>query len=43
MYMYGDKVTVKVIAASRETSQIDFQLVGDNTNEKEKKNKFKKN
>ena len=44
MYMYGDKVTVKVIAASRETAQIDFELVGGNTNgfEKEKKTKPKK-
>ena len=27
MYMYGDKVTVKVIAASKDTMQIDFELV----------------
>ena len=39
-YMYGDKVCVKVIAASRETTQVDFELVGvDNNAKKEKKTK----
>ena len=42
-YMYGDKVKVKVISASRETSQIDFQLVEDYNEKKEKKTKPKKN
>ena len=30
-YMYGDSVTVEVIKASRETSQIDFALIKNNT------------
>lgn len=43
MYMYGDKVTVKVIAASKETSQVDFEIVKDNNEKKEnKKNKPEK-
>ena len=43
-YMYGDKVTVEVIAASRETCQVDFRLVKDNNDEKkEKKTKHEKN
>lgn len=43
-YMYGDKVKVKVVSASRETSQVDFELVGDNNYAKEeKKTKTKKN
>ena len=29
MYMYGDKVMVKVVAASKDTSQIDFELVNE--------------
>ena len=29
--MYGDSVTVEVIKASRETSQIDFALIKNNT------------
>ena len=41
-YMYGDRVKVKVIAASKEKSQIDFELVKENNNE-EKETKFKKN
>lgn len=37
-YMYGDKVTVKAVAASRETSQVDFEIVkGVDNNEKKKK------
>ena len=37
-YMYGDKVRVKVVAASKETSQIDFELVKEpDNNEKNKK------
>ena len=43
MYMYGDKVTVEVIAASKETSQVDFKLVKGNKNEEEKTNKSKEN
>lgn len=42
-YMYGDKVKVKVVSASRETSQVDFELVEDNNEKKEKKTKTKKN
>ena len=43
-YMYGDKVKVKVVSASRETSQVDFELVEDNNYaKKEKKTKTKKN
>ena len=37
MYMYGDSVTVEVIAANKETSQVDFNLVKeDNYAKKEK-------
>lgn len=40
MYMYGDSVTVEVIAASKETSQVDFRLVSEENNaKKEKKTK----
>ena len=42
-YMYGDKVRVKVVGASRETSQIDFELVGEYNEKEEKKTKPKKN
>ena len=31
-YRLGDKVTVKVIAASKETKTIDFEVIGDNKN-----------
>ena len=42
-YMYGDKVTVSVLAASRETSQVDFGLIkGGKHGKKEKKVKVKK-
>ena len=42
MYMYGDKVTVEVIAASKDTCQVDFRLVKDNdNNEKIQENKKK--
>ena len=41
-FMYGDKVKVKVIAASKETSQIDFELIKENNDEK-KETKSKKN
>ena len=40
--MYGDKVVVKVIAASRETSRVHFEVAnnkGDNNAKKEKKTK----
>jgi len=36
-YVYGDKVTVEVIKASRETAQVDFRIVKENQNEKKKK------
>jgi len=36
-YMYGDTVKVKVIAASRETSQIDFEIVKKERHETKKK------
>lgn len=39
-YVYGDKVVVEVVKASRETSQIDFRIVKENNNEK-KENKIK--
>jgi len=44
-YMYGDKLTVKVIKASRETAQVDFEIVKENNDakKKEKKKKIKKN
>ncbi len=43
VFMYGDKVRVRVIKASKETSQVDFELVrGDNDGKKEKEVKNKK-
>ena len=36
-YVYGDKVTVEVIKASRETSQVDFRIVKNNKKENENK------
>ena len=44
-YMYGDKVVVEVIKASRETAQVDFEIIKENSNgeKKEKKTKTKKN
>ena len=43
-YMFGDKVCVEVIASNKETSQIDFKLIGDVINEKkEKETKSQKN
>lgn len=40
MYMYGDSVTVEVIGANKETSQVDFNLVKeDNYAKKEKETK----
>jgi len=36
-YVYGDKVVVEVIKASRETAQVDFRIVKENQNEKKKK------
>ena len=39
VYMFGDKVKVEVITANKETSQIDFKLIGDYHHEK-KKDKF---
>lgn len=40
IYMYGDTVTVEVIAANKETSQVDFKIVSDNnkTNKKIREN-----
>ena len=41
--MYGDKVKVKVVSANKETSQIDFELVGGFYEEiKKKETKTKK-
>jgi ribonuclease R len=42
-FVYGDKVTVEVVKASRETAQVDFIIVKENiSNEKkEKENKTK--
>ena len=37
MYMYGDRITVEVIAANKETSQVDFKLVGANNDAKKAK------
>lgn len=34
MYMYGDSVTVEVIAANKETSQVDFNIVKEDNNAK---------
>ena len=43
VYMYGDKVKVKVVSANKETSQIDFELVGGFYEEiKKKETKTKK-
>ena len=36
-YVYGDRVVVEVIKASRETAQVDFRIVKDNSNEKKEK------
>ena len=36
-YAYGDKVTVEVTKASRETAQVDFIIIKENLNEKKKK------
>ena len=36
-YVYGDKVTVEVIKASRETAQVDFRIIKNNLNEKKEK------
>jgi len=41
-YVYGDKVMVEVVKASRETAQVDFIIVKENLNE-EKKEKTSKN
>ena len=41
-FVYGDKVTVEVVKASRETAQVDFRIVKENLNE-EKKEKTSKN
>ena len=41
-FVYGDKVTVEVVKASRETAQVDFIIVKDNINT-EKKEKESKN
>ena len=38
-YVYGDQVVVKAIAASRESAQVDFELVGNDNYVKEKKKK----
>ena len=36
-YVYGDKVTVEVIKASRETAQVDFRIIKNNQNNKKEK------
>ena len=36
-YMYGDTVKVKVIAANRETSQVDFEIIQKESHENKKK------
>ena len=41
-YMYGDNVRVKVIAASRETSQVDFEVIKGEFYESKKKKEVKK-
>ena len=41
MYMYGDSVIVKVIKASKETAQVDFELVNNEENNKKKETKNK--
>ena len=41
--MFGDKVKVEVLSANKDTSQIDFKLIGDYRNgQKEKEIKSKK-
>ena len=38
MYMYGDSIIVQVIAANKDTSQVDFKIVnGDNNDQETKK------
>ena len=39
-YVYGDRVNVRVVKASRETAQVDFEVIGNENNgqKKEKKN-----
>ena len=37
VYMFGDKVNVQVVGASKDTSQIDFKIIGDNFEKKEAK------
>ena len=36
-YVYGDRVLVEVVKASRETSQVDFVIIRENLDEKKKK------
>ena len=36
-FVYGDRVTVEVIKASRETAQIDFRIIKENINNEKKK------
>ena len=38
-FVYGDRVKVEVIQASRETAQIDFRIIKENTNNEKKNNK----
>ena len=40
-FVYGDKVTVEVVKASRETAQVDFIIVKDNNNEEKKEKNTK--
>ena len=40
-YVYGDKVTVEIVAASRETAQVDFKIIRENLNEEKKESTSK--
>ena len=40
-FVYGDKVTVEVVKASRETAQVDFIIVKENPNNEKKEKKAK--
>ncbi len=41
MYMYGDTVMVEVIAANKETAQVDFKVVKEPDNNGQKKKEIK--
>ena len=42
-YMFGDTVTVKVIAANRENSTVDFMIINDKEGKKDNNKEIKKN